>query len=170
MPPALRHSLLALVAGIILAVGVWFALPNSGPPPYAFALYESGGVQIMAEPGPGFYGIERSSEHRWSWSAGEATLRLHRLTSVSPNESVRLRFNLHSIVPRNVTVRYGDFVLWKGHLDKPKSPVDIPSFTLTSPSAEIILTSDIPGDVKPGGGDPRSLAFALYDLEISAPE
>jgi hypothetical protein len=170
MLPALRHSLLALAAGIILAIGVWFALPDSGPPPSTFALYESNGAQLMAEPGAGFYGVERNSKHRWSWTGGEATLVLHRLAIVSPTQSVRLRFTLQSIVPRNVTVRYGEFILWKGRLDKPKVAVDIPSFTLTGPSAEIVLSSDLPGDLKPGGGDPRKLAFALYDLEISPVE
>ena len=170
MSSVLRHRLLALLGGSALVIAVWLALPDSSAAPKTFARYEQPNLVIAAEPGTGFYGLEHSPKHLWAWSGGEATLVLHRLTSTGPAQPVSLRFYLQSLSPRTLTVRYGEFVLWKGDLNVHRVLVEIPSFTMTSPTAQLILTSDRPGELKPGGHDPRLLAFALYDLEISAAE
>jgi hypothetical protein len=167
MSPALRHNLFALAAGLAVALGVWLALPNSAPPSQALALCEAKGLLVIAEPGPGFYGVERKSGRRWSWSGGEGALTLRRLDQPAALRPVHLRFNLHCLKPREITVSYGKFVLWKGRLQKAFVPVDIPVFTMTGPLAEISLKSDLPGELIAGGGDLRPLAFAVYDLEIT---
>jgi len=170
MRPVLRHSLLALAAALVLGGAIWFMLPRSGPPSGTFALYKQAGNMLVAEAAPGFYGVERSSKHSWAWTEREGTLVLRRLAGTDTNQSVRLRFTLRAIVPRTVTVSFGEFVLWQGRIEKSHVQVDIPSFTLTGPSAAITLTSDLPGELKPGSNDVRKLAFALYDLEISETE
>lgn len=165
MRPVLRYSLLALVAALLVAGGVWLARPDSAPPPGLFAACTLPGGQLLAEPGPGFHYLESNARHRWAWSAGEATIFLR---GRGPAQPVRLRFDLQSLSPRTVTVSTGGFILWHGRLDQTKVAVDIPSFTLTGPEAALTLTSDRPGDAKPGDG--RQLAFAIYDLKISAAE
>ena len=167
MPSALRYSLLALAAGLTVAFGVWYALPSAGAPPQALAFCDAKGLLVIAEPGPGFYGVESQADRRWSWSGGEATLTLRRLDQSATPRPIHLSFNLHSLTPREVTVRYGKFVLWRGHLQKTLVPVDIPAFTMTGPLAELTLVSDLPGELAPGGHDSRLLAFALYDLKIT---
>ena len=168
MSPTLRNSLLALAAGLVVAFGVWYALPHSGPPPQALAICDEADLLILAEPGEGFYGVERKADRRWSWAGGPATLVLRRLDQSTTPQPLRLRFNLHSLTAREVTVRFGDFVLWKGLLSgTAKSKVDIPTFTMTGPMAAIMLTSDQPGSLVPSGHDPRPLAFAVYDLEVT---
>jgi hypothetical protein len=171
MSPALRNSLLALAAGLAVAFGVWFMLPHSGPPPQALAICDESDLLILAEPGGGFYGVERKDDRRWAWAGGPATLVLRRLDQGTTPHPLRLRFNLHSLTPREVTVRYGEFVLWKGPLSgAAKTKVDIPTFTMTGPIAELMLTSDQPGSLVPSGQDPRPLAFAVYDLEVTSAE
>jgi hypothetical protein len=170
MSPATRNRLLALTAGLVLALSLWISLPDSGTPPLAFTAREVAGTTVVAEPGAGFYGVERSPDHRWSWSGGEAVLLLRRTSGGTEPLPLQLHFYLQSIVPRTVTVRFREFILWRGRLDRRRVPVDIPLFTLTGPGAEITISSDLPGELKPGGGDPRLLAFALYDLELNAAE
>lgn len=168
MSSALRQSLYALAAGLAVACGVWSMLPNPQPPPQALALLDDDDRIVYAEPGAGFYGIERKSGRRWSWAGGPATLVLRRLDPGTDPLTVRLHFNLHCIAAREVTVRHGEFILWKGALGEKKTPVEIPVFTLTGPVVEITITSDQPGVLLPGGVDPRALDFAVYDFEITA--
>lgn len=168
MSPALRNSLLALAAGLAVAIGIWWALPTSRPPPQALALCDESDLLVIAEPGAGFYGVEARSGRRWSWAGGPATLTLRRLDQLTAPQALRLRFNLQCLNPCEVTVRFGEFVLWKGRLIKSKVPVDISSFTMTGPTAELTLTSDQPAALAPGGLDQRPLAFAVYDLEITS--
>lgn len=167
MSPRLRHCVLALAAGLAVAFGVWYALPASGPPPGALAFCDEDGLLVVAEPGAGFYGLEGKSGRRWSWSGAEAKLRLRRLGHPAISQPIRLRFNLHSLTPRVVTISHDTFVLWKGRLDRSTVPVDIAAFTMTAPVQEITLVSDLPGELAPGGTDSRPLAFAVYDLDIS---
>lgn len=168
MSSALRQSLYALAAGLAVACGVWFMLPNPQPPPQALALLDDDDRIVFVEAGAGFYGIERKSSRRWSWAGGPATLILRRLDPGTDPLTVHLRFNLHCIAAREVTVRHSGFILWKGALGEKKTPVEIPVFTLTGPVAEITFTSDQPGVLLPDGKDPRALDFAVYDFEITA--
>lgn len=165
---ALRPSLYALAAGLAVACGVWFLLPKPQPPPQALALLDDGRRLVHVEPGSGFYGPEHKSGRHWSWAGGPATLILRRIDPGTDPLPVHLRFNLHCLTPREVTLRYGDFILWKGKLDAKVTPIDIPVFTLTGPVAELAFTSDRPGVTLPGGTDPRLLDFAVYDVTITA--
>ena len=167
MPSALRQSLYALAAGLAVAGGVWFMLPKAQPPPQALALLDDGHSLVYVEPGSGFYGIERKSGRRWAWAGGPATLVLRRLDSGTDPLTLHLRFDLHCVPPREVTLRYGDFILWKGLLSEKMTSVDIPVFTLTGPVTELTLVSDRPGVQLDGGRDPRVLDFAVYDFEIA---
>lgn len=168
MSSALRQSLYALAAGLAVAGGVWFMLPKSQPPPQALALLDDGSRIVYVEPGAGFYGVERKSARRWAWAGGPATLVLRRLDPGTDPLTVRLRFDLHCLPPREVTLRHGDFILWKGLLSEKRTPVDIPVFTLTGPVTELTLTSDRPGVQLEGSPDTRLLDFAVYDFEIGA--
>ncbi len=168
MSSALRQSLYALAAGLAVACGVWFMLPNPQPPPQALALLDDDDHIVYVEPGAGFYGIERKSSRRWSWAGGPATLILRRLDPGTDPLTVHLRFDLHCLPPREVTLRYGEFILWKGLLSEKKTTVDIPVFTLTAPVTELTLTSDRPGVQLEGAQDTRVLDFAVYDFEITA--
>lgn len=167
MPSAVRQSLYALAAGLAVACGVWFMLPKAQPPPQALALLDDDGRIVFVEPGAGFYGAERKSGRRWAWAGGPATLVLRRLDPGTDPLTVRLRFDLRCLQPREVTLRYGDFILWKGLLNEGKTEVDIPVFTLTRPVTELTLASDRPGVHLASGQDPRLLDFAVYDLEIT---
>jgi hypothetical protein len=167
MSSALRQSLFALAAGLAVACGVWFMLPNPQPPPQALALLDDGNHIVYVEPATGFYGIERKSGRRWAWAGGPATLVLRRLDPGTDPLAVHLRFDLHCQPPREVTLRYGDFIVWKGLLSEKKTTVNIPVFTLTGPVTELTLTSDRPGVRLGGEQDPRLLDFAVYDFEIA---
>jgi len=168
MSSAVRSILYALAAGLAVALGVWFMLPRSEPPPQALALLDADNRLVTVEPGSGFYGVESRSGRRWSWAGGPATLALRRLDPGTDPLRLRLRFDLHALTPREVTLRYGDFILWKGELGARKTPVDIPVFTLTGPLAEFTFASDRPGATLPADQDPRILDFAVYDFEIAA--
>ncbi len=167
MPSALRQSLYALAAGLAVACGVWFMLPKAQPPPQALALLDDGTNLVYVEPGTGFYGVERKSSRRWAWAGGPATLVLRRLDPSTDPLTLHLRFHLHCVPPREVTLRYGDFILWKGLLSEKRTLVDLPVFTLTSPVTELSLASDRPGVQLEGGQDSRILDFAVYDFEIA---
>jgi hypothetical protein len=167
MSSTLRQSLYALAAGLAVAGGVWLMLPEAQPPPQALALLDDDDRVVAVEPGSGFYGLERQSGRRWAWAGGPATLVLRRLDSGTDPLTLRLRFHLHCIPPRGVTLRYGDFILWKGLLSEKRTAVDIPVFTLTDPVTVFTLASDRPGVRLDGGQDQRVLDFAVYDFEIA---
>jgi hypothetical protein len=167
MPLVSRYLLPGLATALAVVCGIWYFWPGAKPPPQALALCHQAGLHLIAEPGPGFYGVEQKAGRRWAWSGGEATLLLHRYGPDPLPRPIRLRFVLRSLTPREVTVRHGDFVLWKGHLEKTRVPVDIPELTLVGPLTEIVFVSNLPGELAPGGHDLRPLAFALHELEIT---
>lgn len=167
MSPVLRHSLLAALAIAALILGIRYFLPATKQPAQAFAVLDDPTMVVIAEPGPGFYGVERKELSRWSWSGGEAVLRLRHPGFDGTPHSLRLSFLLHSTTPRTLTIRYGEFVIWRGQVAARRTPVVIPLLTLTGPQAELVFTSDRPGEILADGSDPRPLAFALYDLVLT---
>jgi len=167
MSPVVRFSLLGLVALVLLAGGIQLALPKAKLPARAFAMLDDASLVVVAEPGDGFYGLEISPKSRWSWSGGEAVVVLRLVARATAPRTLRLRMLVHSIAPRVVTIRHGDFILWRGPVEARRTPVEIPLFTLTGPKAELVFSSDRPGELRADGADPRPLAFALYDLEIT---
>jgi hypothetical protein len=170
MSPVLRHSLLTALAVAALVLGLRSFLPATTPPVQAFAALDDPALVVVAEAGPGFYGVERKEQSRWSWSGGEAVLRLRHPGFDGTTHSLRLSFLLHSTAPRTLTIRYGDFIIWRGAVEARRTPVVIPLLTLTGPEAELVFTSDRPGEILPDGSDPRPLAFALYDLVLTRAE
>jgi hypothetical protein len=170
MAPVLRHSLLTALAVAALVLGIRYFLPATKQPDQAFAILDDPAMVVIAEPGPGFYGVERKDLSRWSWSGGEAVLRLRHPGFDGTPHSLRLSFLLHSTTPRTLTIRYGGFIIWRGAVEARRTPVVIPLLTLTGPQAELVFTSDRPGEILPDGSDPRPLAFALYDLVLTRAE
>ncbi|MCW5548261.1 MAG: hypothetical protein KIT44_04785 [Opitutaceae bacterium] len=167
MSPVLRLSLLGLLAVALLIAGIQLALPKARLPAQAFAMLDDASLVVVAEPGDGFYGLETSAKSRWSWSGGEAVMVLRRAGRDAAPRTLRLQMLIHSIAPRVVTIRHGDFILWRGPVEARRTPVEIPLFTFTGPKVELVFSSDRPGELRADGGDPRPLAFALYDLEIT---
>lgn len=151
----------------LLVLGIRFFLPVTTPPVQAFAALDDPALAVVAEAGPGFYGVERKEQSRWSWSGGEAVLKLRHPGFDGTPQSLRLSFLLHSTAPRTITIRYGDFTVWRGVVEARRTPVVIPLLTLTGPQAELVFTSDQPGEILPDGSDLRPLAFALYDLVLT---
>ncbi len=172
MSPVLRHSLLALLVGSLLTFVAWRFLPEPEPPAHAFAALDDAAMVVVAEPGDGFHSVEHDAKHRWVWAEGDASFILRRVSyaKFARQRPLRLRFFLHSLTPRTVTVHRGDFILWRGRVDASRVPVDIPGITFVGPQIELKFTSDQPGVLRTDGGDPRPLAFALYDLKITRSE
>jgi hypothetical protein len=112
-------------------------------------------------PGKGWFGIERAKGVTWMWSSGDATLRLH----ASKADSVRLRFSLRSLAPRQVTIRSGERVWWQGAVsEKDFVPVEIGPIALAPGVTTVEFSTDAPGVPETAGPGARALAFAVYDF------
>ena len=112
----------------------------------------------------GWFGVERYGRDTWTWSGGDASLRV--ATSAAPQE-VTLRFALRALGPRTITVRAGDRVLWQGRVAENFLTVTTPPLPLTSEAVRLItFTSDAPPQPESSAAGARALAFALYNLRL----
>ena len=132
------------------------------------ALVRSAEVAAIARPGEGWFSLERSGAHRWSWTAARGTVVFETWPKSTP-VSVRLDFQLRSPAPRIVILRQDGREIYRTTVGA----------VLTAHHAEVQLSpghatlefaTDTPGVPEGPNADARSLAFALYDLRLSVTE
>lgn len=155
--PWLLAGNLAVAAGIQM-----FLQPPTDPAELAAA--RSHGTAIVAQTESGWYGVEHTSRHQWSWSSGHGRLQLKTWPSVS--RSGEFRGVLRSVAPCMVTVSQAGVVLWRGESKAAKTEFNF-SFTIQDGHGELEFDTDTPGVPEGSSPDARRLAFAVYDARLS---
>ncbi|MEO7414268.1 MAG: hypothetical protein ABIZ81_13015 [Opitutaceae bacterium] len=162
-----RTTLLWLILGnLAVPAGVqMFLHPPTDPTELAAA--RSHGTAIIAETGSGWYGVERTARHAWSWNSGDGVLRLKTWPSVSRHGE--FRGTLRSVAPCMVAVTQDGVVLWRGESKVTKTEFSFP-FTIAEGRGELKFATDTPGVPEGSSPDARRLAFAVYDVRLMVSE
>lgn len=115
--------------------------------------------------GDGFLGWERQADAAWSWSRGDAAVTLY--SSNPETHQVRVTFELGSLVARQVRVRAGDRLVAEVQLVPGQQQGVAFDLELPQGRTQLQLLTDAAA-VVPGNGDPRSLAFSIRGVRLSA--
>ena len=126
-----------------------------------------GGASIVARAGEGWYGVEHSARHTWSWNGGRGVLALE----VWPQDGrdLRLTCTLRSLNPLTVTIAQGGALRWRGTVGPVPAPIAFP-VTIIQGGAQLEFSTDSPGTQEAAALGGRRLAFAVYDLRFELPE
>jgi len=123
------------------------------------------GRPVTAEVGAGWYGPEENYRHRWAWSNGHGQLTLS--TGSLGTQMLDLSFSLRGMRPTAVTITQNGATLWHGSVDLQRSPTRI-RVQVRDGAARLEFASDGAGVLENAEPGARQLAFALYDLQVTA--
>jgi hypothetical protein len=154
---------LGMVAGVLCLLQV----PDD---PGEIAAAHTPQRRLVAQEGSGWYGAEHIGQHRWAWAGGDAVLQL----TAWPRSSgtAHCTADLRALVGQTVTISQESRTCWSGTVAAGKTSaawdaelVDGRATLAFHPQASATepTRSDAPGD-------PRTLAFALYDLKMTDPD
>lgn len=126
-----------------------------------------GGAGVVAQVNDGWYGVERSGRHTWSWSRGHGTLALE----AWPQDERELRIDcfLRSLKPLTVTVTQDGALRWRGAVGSAPVAIAFP-VSIERGRARLEFSTDTAGAREEPALGGRTLAFAIYDLRFGLPE
>jgi hypothetical protein len=129
------------------------------------ALIPSEHPVLPPEFGAGWSGLEGDAQHNWRWSSGDASLTIYNLEKTE--RSVSLNFRLETLKSRKLTISTQAAEAYAGILTAgaASTPVTI-TLRLSPGRNDLHFRTDLQGELS-GTGDPRPLAYALHDFEIS---
>jgi hypothetical protein len=119
---------------------------------------------FVARIGDGWYGAERHARDVWAWTAQRGTLSVE--VTPATTATVRLQIGLRAISDREVEIREGDVVRWRGTTGPKLQWVELDGVRLVSGRAALELVSaaaPVPESATPGA---RALGFAVYGVRI----
>jgi hypothetical protein len=117
---------------------------------------------VHASAADGWYSPEAQGSVRWAWSSGRATLRLY---SATP-QTIRVRFALRGLQAQRITAEWQGRAIWSAAVGKDLQRGELPELTVPAGGADLTFTSDHPGLSESNDARSRTLAFALYQLQI----
>jgi hypothetical protein len=158
-----RAPLLWLLLGNL---GIVSGLHSLRDLPYSRELdaHRSGGAISFVQIKTGWSAAEQDSDHIWSWASEQANLALV-LRADIPRTGV-FSGSLHSLVPREVTIRLGNREVWRGRVDSPRARFSFPVALLPG-ETPVTFSTDTPGVLESDGPRARRLAFALYNPRLT---
>lgn len=120
---------------------------------------------IIAEIQEGWYGVEYSRKHTWSWCAGNGRLLVRRFEFSPPPAPAALRFRLVSELGCEVTIHHAGDLLWQGYSPPGGVIVELDQIPLDETGRALLkFSTDDPVRREPGTD--RRLAFAIHNLEF----
>ncbi len=132
--------------------------------PFEFAAGQSERSAYVAHLGTGWYGAERQGRNVWAWSARHATLTLKTAPRTTAPQRVRLK--LRAISPREIEIRAGDALLWRGRAGEKLEWIEFDAPARGAGPLTLDLHAD--GSPVPENKNPeaRQLGFAVYGLSV----
>ncbi len=170
--PPTRRGLALLVLGNLSVFGGIAMLSDGGKFDHEYAAAKIGESAYVVEEGQGWFGIERDKNHYWTWTPGEASIRVRRFpqSEAEPtNADGVIRFTLTGFVPAEVILQQGDRTLWTGEAPLAGRTLRVPLDDLrfdANDEALLTLTSTTPPAREAAHADARLLCFAVYDLVL----
>lgn len=161
VPAIAKRGMLAL--NVVLAIGVVLGLSRQ-PAANELVARSLGAARVSVTLGDGWFELEQHGRDRWAWSQGDAALQLHCDGAASARVGT-LRFGLRSLAAREVTVKLGERVLWRGPVADRLVAVEIRELGLAGPLTVVHLVTDAPAVPEPVANG-RALAFAIYNVQL----
>ncbi len=135
--------------------------------PHELGAARVGGAGVVAQVSEGWYGVERSGRHTWSWNSGHGTLALE--TWPHDQRELRLVCSLRSLKPVTVTITQGGAL--RGREIVGPTPITIDFLVaIDQGHAQLEFSTDTPGTQETADLGGRRLAFAVYDLRFGLPD
>jgi hypothetical protein len=163
----LRAALPWLLVGNLTVFSSFVALRDVPRDPRELASLSSfnpTGAACIARVGEGWFGVEKSGSHTWSWSARRGSITLEAWPRA--NASLQLDFAVRALSPRSVLILQDGREIGRASADSKLSRHTVP-LVVTQGRATIEFVSDAPGVREGTNPDARELAFALYDLRLT---
>jgi len=142
---------------------------NDLPPYRDLAVACHGRTEALVEPGPGWFGTEHNSRHRWVWAESHGRLDIQTWPRPVKVE-VRLTLKLLALTPRTIRALMDGREIWSGPITTKLTTVDLPLLAVTGGHLELELATDAPPVLENAQPDARRLGFALYDPAIAVSE
>jgi hypothetical protein len=155
-----------IIGNLTIASGL-LTLVSVPTDPTELGAARDSGTAIVARTDQGWYGVERTLRHSWSWSSGQGILQMK--TWPARSQSVAVQGMLRSLVPCNVTITQKGRVLWRGVSGTTKTPFGF-WIAVEEGRAEIQFSTDATGVAENPSPESRRLAFAVYDMRLLIPE
>jgi hypothetical protein len=161
-----RLHLAWLIAGNLSLGASFLHLVDLHFDPREIAAAHVSHTDIVGELGDGWSNVEHSSRRRWAWSNGKSTLAF-KSWSGDLSQTVAATCEMRGSRPSQVSILQDGAVLWRGPVTTERSIVAF-TFALESGRAQLEFRSDQPPVPEGPQAGARLLAFALYDLKLSA--
>jgi hypothetical protein len=122
------------------------------------------GSAVLVRQGQGWFELERTRSHLWCWTGGSASLDVHKWPD--DRRPMTMEFSLRSLAPRLVTISQGARTCWHGEVGTQPVPVRI-AVPMDTGHTELGFSTSTPGVAESPASGARTLAFALYDLDVA---
>ncbi len=154
-----------IVAGGLTVGSGLLALWEVPHDPREIAAGKFSGGSYVGRVETGWFGVERQSATAWAWTARTGSLAIE--TSPAGSVPARLRLKLRAISPREVEVREGGTVIWRGLVDPVARWVEVPLSAPPVPGRRQLELRSAADPVREGPQpDARALGFAVYGMEL----
>jgi Dolichyl-phosphate-mannose-protein mannosyltransferase len=159
-----KHRIIAFaLVNLMLGGGCAFLLSHQLAS-NEMAAGHSGGVDVHAIIGDGWFGREKDHRNTWVWSSGKSSLRL----KVAGGKAVALTFDfrIRGIEKQIVSALVEGRVVWRDQISEQLRAVEIANLTLQPGENQIVFVTDSPGVAESAAPAARVLTFALYDIRL----
>jgi hypothetical protein len=124
---------------------------------YAYGAY-------VARVDSGWFGVERLRRNAWAWSGERGNLVID--TSRRGSLPMRVRLKLGAITPREIEVRAGTAVVWRGLVGEKPAWIEIPSVPRERGRIVLAITSAVAPVRESAAPEARALGFALHGVQL----
>ena len=112
----------------------------------------------------GWYGPERHGNNVWAWSAGRAMLTIK--TAPRTTEPIRIRLKLRAISPREMAIRTGETLLWRGAAGEKPTWIEFDTPVISAGHLTLELHAAAAPVPENTAADARLLGFAVYGMSV----
>ncbi|MGH7943857.1 MAG: hypothetical protein ACREH8_21575 [Opitutaceae bacterium] len=123
------------------------------------------GGSYIARIDTGWFGVERDRRSAWAWTEREGKLTIE--TSPRTAFPVQVRIKLRAITPREVEVRDGETVLWRGVVNTQREWIEFAARPQAPGRLSLELGSGAASVRENEQADARGLGFAVYAVEVA---
>lgn len=159
-----RASLAWLVAGNLAIFSGLGALGDVHRDPQELAEQRDHGVPLVATLGRGWFGMEQTRRHQWTWCGQRGEIALQTWPAV--DRVAVLGFALRATSPRVVTAWQDGREIWRGEIGTTRGGRAHLTCRLTQGRGTLEFRTAAPPVREGAGAGARDLSFALYDAEL----
>lgn len=124
------------------------------------------GAAYIVKIDTGWFGVERDGRSAWAWTEHGGTLSI----ALSPHRAdpVKVRIKLRAISPRELEVRSGETIVWRGRVGVARQWIEFSATPQEPGKLRIEVRSDARTVAENAHADARPLGFAVYEVEVDS--